>query len=62
MKGRAANTSLLIGLLVFAASILAAGVAISEDEETEGFVNKGGYIVLGGVTAFNNFQDIRHLQ
>ena len=58
MTGRAANKSLLIGLLVFAVSILAAGVAGAEDEETEGFVNKGGYIVLGGVTAFNDFSDI----
>ena len=54
MTGRMAYKSFLIGLMICAISSLSA----AEEPEEGDFVNTGGYIVLGGVTAFNNFSDI----
>ncbi|MEE3328628.1 MAG: outer membrane beta-barrel protein [Myxococcota bacterium] len=57
MAGRTAKKSSLIGLIVFAISAMTASLAGAEDPEKGDFVNTGGYIVLGGVTAFDNFQN-----
>jgi len=57
----AANISraiLLVGLIACVTSLTTARLSRAEVWGNEDFVNLGGYIALGGVTAFESFKDI----